>query len=93
MGVALPTLYLHNVFFLFFGFRVPLEDIEFDEDKCDQPQERIPEIQEAALESPICRTEKQDDVKESLGIFKGKHQLVGQLVLQLLQFLQFSLIL
>jgi hypothetical protein len=37
----------------FFGFRMPLEDIEFDKDKSDQPEERIPEIKKNPVYTPV----------------------------------------
>ena len=34
-------------------FLAPLKDIQFDEDECDEPQERVPEVDEIALDTPV----------------------------------------
>ena len=45
---------------------LPLKDIQFDEDKGNQPQERIPEIHEVAFDSPKNGRQEQGGIENNL---------------------------
>ncbi len=42
---------------------MPLENVEFDEHECNQPQERIPEVDEVTFYAPVDRRKQQQRIQ------------------------------
>ena len=62
---------------------MPLEYIEFDENKGNQPEEGIPEIQEGALDSPVGRSKEQNQVEGSFQVLSNAQHAICQPIPQL----------